>query len=236
LGQKINPISLRLGINQSWRSRWYADKSDFGHLLVADQKIRKYIHEKYRFAGIPRIDIERTSGEARITLHCARPGVVIGRKGQEAEVLRADLEKLAGCTIHIDIKEVPRPELDAQLISENISDQLRKRAAYRRVLKKAAETAVGLGAQGVKIEVAGRLGGSEMCRRERVVEGMIPLHTLDALIDYGYTTCMTTSGTIGVKVWVCTGEQGALGSRSEGEPEPPRQRRPRRPARSEGAR
>ncbi len=207
MGQKVNPISLRLGINETWRSRWYAGKKEFGELLVADQKIRRHIQKNYQYAGIPRIDIERTSGEARITLHCARPGVIIGRKGAEIERLRGELEDIAKAKIHIDIKEVPRPELNAVLIGQGISEQLKKRAAFRRVMKKAVDTAMQLGAQGVKIELSGRLGGSEMRRRERAVAGMIPLHTLDAVIDYGFTNCVTTYGCIGIKVWVCHGEQ-----------------------------
>ncbi len=207
MGQKVNPISLRLGINQSWRSLWYADKNHFGDMLISDQKIRQHVRKQYRFAGIPRIDIERTGGEARVTLHCARPGVIIGRKGEEVDRLRGDLETLAGCAIHIDINEVSKPELDATLISQAIAEQLQKRSSFRRALKKAADTAMQMGAKGVKIEIAGRLGGSEMRRRERVVNGMIPLHTLDAYIDYGFTTCVTKSGTIGVKVWVYRGPQ-----------------------------
>ncbi|MFW6158431.1 MAG: 30S ribosomal protein S3 [Planctomycetota bacterium] len=213
MGQKVNPISLRLGITDKPRSRWYATKEDFGDLLVADQAIRRYIKQKYEFAGIPRIDIERTSGEARITLHCARPGVVIGRKGSEVEQLRAELEEMAGLAVRVDIKEVSRPELDAQLISQGISERLKKRASFRRTVKQAADTAMQMGAKGVKIEISGRLGGAEMRRRERVVMGMIPLHTLDAVIDYGFTTCVTMSGTIGVKVWVYRGEQDAVASR-----------------------
>ena len=222
MGQKVNPISLRLGITQTWRSRWYANKKEFGPLLISDQKIRKHIQKNYQFAGIPRIDIERTSGEARVTLHCARPGVIIGRKGQEVDRLRSELEEIARCNIHIDIREVPRPELDATLIGESIAEQLQKRAAFRRALKKAAQTAMQMGALGVKIELAGRLGGSEMKRRERVVMGRIPLHTLSANIDYGFTTCVTTYGSIGVKVWVYTGEEGALkGSQAAPAPPPP---------------
>ena len=207
MGQKVNPISLRLGINETWRSRWYASKKEFSELLVGDQKIRRHIQKNYQYAGIPRIDIERTTGEARITLHCARPGVIIGRKGAEIERLRSELEEIAKAKIHIDIKEVPRPELNAVLIGQGVAEQLKKRAAFRRVMKKAADTAMQLGAQGVKIELSGRLGGSEMRRRERVVAGMIPLHTLDAVIDYGFTNCVTTYGCIGIKVWVCHGEQ-----------------------------
>ncbi len=205
MGQKVNPISLRLGINQPWRSRWYAGKKQFGELLVADYKIRQHINKNYQFAGIPRVEIERTSGEARITLHCARPGVIIGRKGQEVDRLRSELEDIAGCRIHIEIAEVTKPELDATLIAQSISEQLQKRGSFRRILKKAALTAMQLGAQGVKIEIAGRLGGSEMKRRERVVMGMIPLHTLSADIDYGVHTCLMTYGAIGVKAWVYRG-------------------------------
>ena len=228
MGQKVNPISFRLGITETWRSRWYADKKTFGDLLVADQKIRQYIRQRYQFAGIPRIDIERTSGEARLTLHCARPGVVIGRKGQEVEQLRADLEEISGCTIHIDIKEVQHPETNAALIGQAIAEQLKKRASFRRVMKKAADTTMQVGALGVKIELAGRLGGSEMRRRERTVIGMIPLHTLDAIIDYAFTKCVTTYGTIGVKVWVYKGEQPPGGTPQE----PTREARPASGARS----
>jgi len=212
VGQKVNPISFRLGINQSWRSRWYAGKKLFGTLLVADQRIRDYVRERYQFAGIPRIDIERTSGEARLTLHCARPGVIIGRKGQEIDRLRSELEEMAGCSIQLDVKEISRPELDATLISQAVSEQLRKRTSFRRAIKRAADTAMQAGAHGVKIEVSGRLGGSEMRRRERVAIGMIPLHTLDAAIDYGFTTCVTKSGTIGVKVWIYRGPQAPEGA------------------------
>jgi small subunit ribosomal protein S3 len=221
MGQKTNPISLRLGITESWRSRWYADKKHFGHLLVADQKIRAFIHKHYEFAGIPRIDIERTSAEARIALHCARPGIIIGRKGQEVERLRSELEALAGCQVHIDIKEVAKPELSSALIGQGISEQLKKRASFRRVMRKAAETAIQAGTKGVKIELSGRLGGAEMRRRERVVIGMIPLHTLDAYIDYALTVCVTTYGVIGIKVWVYHGEKQSLKSKTAAAPPPP---------------
>ena len=160
MGQKVNPISFRLGINQTWRSRWYADKKHFGDFLVSDQHIRKHISKRYEFAGIPRIDIERTGGEAKVTLHCARPGVIIGRKGQEIDRLRSELEELAGCTIHIEIEEVQKPELSATLISQGVSEQLKKRASFRRAIKKVADTAIQMGALGIKIELAGRLGGS----------------------------------------------------------------------------
>ena len=210
MGQKINPISFRLGINQTFRSRWYADKKEFGTLLVADQAIRRHILKNYAFAGIPRIDIERTSGAIKLTLHCARPGVIIGRKGQEIDRLRGEVEQISACTVEIDVKEIDRPDMNAALIGQSISEQLKKRGSFRRALKKAADTAMQVGAQGVKIEIAGRLGGSEMRRRERVVNGMIPLHTLDADIDYALTTCVTKSGTIGVKVWVYRGQTAPM--------------------------
>jgi len=213
VGQKINPISMRLGITDEPRSKWYADKKHFGDMLVADYRLRQHIKSKYQFAGVPRVDIERTSGEARVTIHCARPGVVIGRKGSEVEQLRNELEDMVGLPVHVDIQEVTQPELNAQLISEGISEQLKKRSSFRRTIKKAAETAMQMGARGVKIEIAGRLGGSEMRRQERAVMGMVPLHTLDAVIDYGFTQCVTKSGTIGVKTWVYRGEQDAVDSR-----------------------
>lgn len=218
MGQKVNPISFRLGINQTWRSVWYADKKHFGDMLVSDQKIRKHVQTQYAFAGIPRIDIERTGGEARVTLHCARPGVIIGRKGQEIDRLRGELEKVADCAIHIEIKEVDKPELNAVLISQAISEQLKKRSSFRRAMRKAADTATQLGALGIKIELSGRLGGAEMRRRERTVSGMIPLHTLDADIDYGFTTCVTKSGTIGVKVWVYNGLRPPRSSKKAASP------------------
>jgi small subunit ribosomal protein S3 len=210
VGQKINPISLRLGINEDWRSRWYANKQDFGTLLVADQRIREHIRKNYAFAGIPKIEIQRTSAEARVSLHCARPGVIIGRKGQQVEQLRGELEALAGCTVYIDIKEIDQPEANAALIGQGISEQLKKRASFRRVMRRAAETAIQAGCQGVRIELSGRLGGSDMCRRERTVIGMVPLHTLDAVIDYALTKCVTTYGAIGIKVWVYKGESDSI--------------------------
>ena len=205
MGQKVHPTSFRIGITEDWRSRWYADKWHFGLLLVEDAKIRRHIKKNYQFAGIPKIEIERNREQAKVILHTARPGIIIGRKGAEVDKLREELEALTGRTITINIKELKRPELSAQLVAEDIAQQLEKRASTRRVMKKAVDTAMGLGALGVKIEAAGRLGGSEMARDERQVGGSIPLHTLRATIDYGFATAATTYGSIGVKAWIYKG-------------------------------
>ena len=206
MGQKVHPTAFRIGITEDWRSRWYADKKHFGLLLVEDNKIRKHIKKNYHYAGIPKIEIERNREQAKVILYTARPGIIIGRKGAEVDKLREELESLTGRTIMINIKELKRPELSAQLVAEDIAGQLEKRASTRRTMKKAVETAQGLGALGVKIEVGGRLGGSEMARNERQVGGSIPLHTLRANIDYGVATAITTYGCIGVKVWINKGE------------------------------
>ena len=202
MGQKVRPTGFRIGITETWRSSWYANKKDFGILLVEDNKIRKYIKKNYRFAAIPRIDIERTREEACIVLHTARPALVIGRKGAEIEKLKDKVEKLIGRSINIKIKEVNKPELQAQLAAENIAEQLVKRAAFRRVLKKAVDTTMQFGAKGIKVQVSGRLNGAEIARSESMTVGSIPLHTLKADIDYGFAESFTTYGTIGVKVWI----------------------------------
>ena len=206
MGQKVHPTSFRIGITEDWRSRWYADKKGFGYLLVEDQKVRRHIKDNYHFAGIPKIEIERNREQAKVILYTARPGIIIGRKGAEVDKLREELETLTGRTIMINIKELKRPELSAQLVAEDIAQQLQKRASTRRAMKKAVDSAMNLGAKGVKLEVGGRLGGSEMARNERVVGGSIPLHTLRANVDYGFATAVTTYGTIGVKVWIYKGE------------------------------
>ncbi len=202
MGQKVNPISFRLGITEGWRSRWYADKKRFGDLLVADRKIRNFIKEKYSFAGVARIDIERTRDEVRIILHCARPGVIIGRKGVEIEKLRSHLEGAGAGKVDIRIQEIDHPELSAQLVAEGIAEQLSKRASFRRTIRKVAETTMDAGAKGVRIRLAGRLGGSEMSRKELLRVGALPLHTLRAHVDYGFAEASTTYGNIGVKVWI----------------------------------
>ena len=206
MGQKVNPTSLRIGITEDWRSRWYAGKKKFGKLLVEDQKIRKYIKKNYRFTGIPKIVIERTRDEeVRVTLYTARPGLIIGRKGAEIEKLKDTIEKLVGKTVDIRIQEIDKPELEAQLVAENIAEQLQKRAAFRRTIKKAIDITMGMGAKGVKVRISGRLGGAEIARTEGSTVGSIPLHTLRANIDYGFAESLTKYGTIGVKVWIFKG-------------------------------
>lgn len=206
MGQKVCPIGFRLGISETWRSRWYADKKKFGKFLVEDQKIRKYIKKNYRFTGIPKVEIERTRDEgAKIIIYSARPGLIIGRKGSEIEKLKNGIEKIVEKSVDIKIQEVDKPELHAQLVAESIAEQLQKRAAYRRTIKKAVESTMGLGAKGIKVQVAGRLGGAEIARTEGATKGSIPLHTIRAIIDYGFAESMTTYGTIGVKVWIFKG-------------------------------
>lgn len=206
MGQKVHPRGLRIGITEDWRSNWYANKKEFGSLLVEDQMIRRHIKKNYHFAAIPVIQIERTREEARVTLHTARPGLIIGRKGAGIDKLKEELEELTGHKITVKIKEVNKPELDAQLVAESVAEQLVRRAAFRRVMRKAMDVSMGAGAGGFKIQVSGRLGGAEIARTESLSTGKIPLHTLRANIDYGFAEAITTYGTIGVKVWIYKGE------------------------------
>ena len=206
MGQKINPTGYRVGIMEDWRSRWYASKHEFSDLLVEDFKIRKFIKGKYGYAGIPRIEIERTRDAVTVLLFTARPGVIIGRKGAEVEKLQEELQTLTGRRIEIKIQEVTRPEIEAQLISEDICEQLKKRSSFRRTMKRALEQTMDGGARGVKIQLSGRLGGSEMSRTEVANLGSIPLSTLRAKIDYGFSEAKTAQGHIGVKVWVNQGD------------------------------
>jgi small subunit ribosomal protein S3 len=205
MGQKVNPVGFRTGIMVGWKSRWYASKQEFSKLLIEDFKLRKYIKGRYKFAGIPKIEIERTRDEVKVTMHTARPGVIIGRKGQEVERLQAELQELVGRRINIKIEEVNRPEIQAQLVAEDIAEQLSKRGSFRRCMKRATETTMEAGAKGIKIQLAGRLGGAEMARREKSIAGSIPLSTLRAKIDYGFTEASTAQGNIGVQVWVNQG-------------------------------
>jgi small subunit ribosomal protein S3 len=205
MGQKVNPIGFRTGIMLDWKSRWYASKKEFAELLLEDRKIRKYVTTKYKFAGIPKVEIERTRDEVKVVLHAARPGVIIGRKGQQVEQLQDELQQLVGRRINIKIEEITRPELQAHLVAEDIAEQLSKRASFRRTMKRAMETTMEAGAKGIKIELAGRLGGAEMARREKQISGSIPLSTLRAKIDYGFVEAMTAQGHIGVKVWINQG-------------------------------
>jgi len=205
MGQKVNPIGFRTGIMIGWKSRWYAPKQEFATLLLEDHKLRAFVKDKYKFAGIPKIEIERTRDEVKVILHTARPGIIIGRKGQEVERLQSELQDLIGRRINIKIEEIGRPEIQAQLVAEDIAEQLAKRASFRRCMKRALETTMEAGAKGIKVQLAGRLGGSEMARREKAIAGSIPLSTLRAKIDYGFTEAKTAQGHIGVQVWVNQG-------------------------------
>ncbi|MBM9518840.1 30S ribosomal protein S3 [Desulforhopalus vacuolatus] len=205
MGQKVNPIGLRLNITRTWGSIWYADK-EYSSYLVEDQKIKKYLKKRLQHAGLASIVIERTGEQVRLKLSTARPGIVIGKKGSEIELLKVDLEKLISRKVSIDIQEVRRPEADAQLVAENIAQQLARRVAFRRAMKKAVTSALRFGVQGIKISCSGRLGGAEMSRCEWVREGRVPLHTLRADIDYALAEANTTYGIIGVKVWIFKGE------------------------------
>ena len=205
MGQKVNPIGLRLGITRGWESTWYADKV-YAKYLLEDQAIKKYLKKRLFHAGIARINVERTGEKIRVKLHTARPGIIIGKKGVEIEALKQDLDKLTNRESVIDIQEVRRPEADAQLVAENVAMQLERRIAFRRAMKKAVNTALRFGVKGIKISCSGRLGGAEMARREWYREGRVPLHTLRADIDYGLAEAKTTYGIIGVKVWIFKGE------------------------------
>lgn len=205
MGQKVNPLGLRLNITRTWDSIWYADK-DYATYLIEDQKIRKYLKKRLYHAGLSKIIIERTGEKMRVKLFTARPGIVIGKKGAEIETLKKDLEGFVKRTVTLDIQEVRRPEADAQLVAENVASQLVRRVAFRRVMKKAVNSALRFGVQGIKISCSGRLGGAEMSRCEWVREGRVPLHTLRADVDYALAEANTTYGIIGVKVWIFNGE------------------------------
>ena len=205
MGQKVHPTGFRTGVTEPWKSRWYASKKDFRELLMEDFKVRKFLKTKYRAAAIPKVEIERTRDEVKVILHSARPGVIIGRKGQEVDRLQDELQDLLGRRVNLKVEEVGRPEIQAQLIAEDIADQLSKRAAFRRTLKRALETTMDAGAKGVKIQLAGRLGGAEMSRCEKAIAGAMPLSKLRAKIDYGFCEAPTAQGNIGIQVWVNQG-------------------------------
>lgn len=207
LGQKICPIGLRIGITKSWDSKWYAEKQKYTRLLHEDIEIRNLIKKEFYQSGISKIEIERAASEkVRAIIHAARPGMIIGRRGQEIESLRRNLSAMTGKDIYLDIREVKRPEIDAQLVAENIALQLERRIAYRRAMKRVMASAIRLGALGIKVTVAGRLGGAEIARKEWYREGRVPLATLRADIDYGFAEAKTTFGVIGIKVWIFKGE------------------------------
>ena len=205
MGQKVNPIGLRLGIIKTWESRWYSGKN-YADYILEDYNIRKFIKNKFYHAGISRIEIERSSRRVRLCIFTSRPGIIIGKKGAEIAQLKKDLERIISHEVIIDIKEVRKPELDAQLVAENIALQLERRVAFRRAMKRGISSAIRFGAEGVKIICSGRLGGAEMARTEQYREGRVPLHTLRADIDYGFTEARTTYGAIGIKVFIFKGE------------------------------
>jgi small subunit ribosomal protein S3 len=207
MGQKVNPIGLRLGVNRTWDSRWYANTKDYARLLHEDLKIRQFVREKLKAAGISKIIIERPLKKCRVTVHTAKPGVVIGKKGADIEKLRKELARMApGAEVHLNLVEVRKPETDSNLVAEGVAQQLERRVAFRRAMKRAMQSAMRLGAQGIRINVSGRLGGAEIARMEWYREGRVPLHTLRADVDYGFAEADTAYGKIGVKVWIFKGE------------------------------
>lgn len=207
MGQKTHPIGFRIAITEPWRSRWYANKKDFARFLLEDQKIRRFIRKEWAFAAIPKVEIERTGDMVTVFVHTARPGVLIGKKGVKVDKFREDLEKLIGRpAVRMKIIEILRPELEANLVAESLAEQMNKRMNYRRALKKVADTSIAAGAKGIKIQVAGRLQGSEMARVGQIRKGRVPCTTLRAQLDFGLAVCSTKYGTIGVKVWIFKGE------------------------------
>src|SRR5690625_4023954 len=247
MGQKIHPIGFRLAVNRNWTSRWYADKKAFPGMLREDIQVREYLKKKLKNASVGRVVIERPAKNARITIYSARPGVVIGKRGEDIEALKGDLQRLLGVPVHVNIEEIRRPETDAQLIADSIAQQLEKRIMFRRAMKRAMQNAMRLGAQGIKIMSSGRLNGIEIARSEWYREGRVPLHTLRANIDYGTAEAHTTYGIIGIKVWVYKGDmlpngemppEAALPRDEERRSRRPRGDRPegRRPGRGRGGR
>ncbi len=206
MGQKVNPIGMRLQVNRTWDSRWYADTRDYGGLLLEDIRIRAFIHEQARQAGISRVIIERPHKKCRVTIHAARPGVIIGKKGADIEALRRKLANFTKSELHLNIVEIRKPEIDAQLAAESIAQQLERRVSFRRAMKRTVQNAMRMGALGIRVNVAGRLGGVEIARTEWYREGRVPLHTLRADIDYALSEASTPYGIIGVKVWIFKGE------------------------------
>jgi small subunit ribosomal protein S3 len=215
MGQKVNPYGFRLGITTDWKSKWISDRKDYAGYVLEDDRIRAYLRERVRHAGVSRIDITRTRDKTDVSLQAARPGIVIGRRGAEADQIRDSLEKLIGHKVKLNIIEIKNPELDAQVIAYNVAEQLRGRVSFRRAMRRAVQSAQKAGAKGIRIQVGGRLGGSEMSRTEWYREGRVPLHTLRAIVDYGFDEARTTYGRIGVKVWVYTGDKIGSGEEAE---------------------
>jgi small subunit ribosomal protein S3 len=215
MGQKVNPYGFRLGVTTDWKSKWIADKKEYAAYLHEDDRVRRYVRQRVRHAGVSRIDITRTRDNVEVSVQAARPGIVIGRRGSEADAIRGDLEKLTGKKVKLNIIEIKNPELDAQVVAFNVAEQLRGRVSFRRAMRRAVQSAMKAGAKGIRIQVGGRLGGAEMSRTEWYREGRVPLHTLRAKVDYGFDEARTTYGRIGVKVWVYTGEQIGSGEEAE---------------------
>ena len=228
MGQKIHPTGFRLSVLRNWTSRWYANSKHFPAMLHEDIKVRDFLKKKLSHAAVSKVVIERPAKNARITIYSARPGVVIGKKGEDIESLRGQLQRMMGVPVHVNIEEVRKPELDAQLIADGIAQQLEKRIMFRRAMKRAMTNAMRLGAQGIKIMSAGRLNGIEIARTEWYREGRVPLHTLRADIDYGFAEAKTTYGVIGIKVWVFKGEVLGKGEQPAAAPQPEPERKPRR--------
>ena len=231
MGHKVNPVGIRLGVSKDWNSKWFANKREFVGYLAADLKVRELLKEKLAQAGISKIQIERPAKTARVTIHTARPGVVIGKKGEDIEKLRKEVSTVMGVPAHINVSEVRKPELDAQLVAESIAQQLERRIMFRRAMKRSVQNAMRLGALGIKVNVGGRLNGAEIARSEWAREGRVPLHTLRADIDYGLAEAKTTYGIIGVKVWIYKGEIFDLDAATqEAKAEASEERAPRRSA------
>jgi small subunit ribosomal protein S3 len=209
MGQKVHPIGFRLGFNKTWRSRWYAEK-EYANLLHEDIKLKKDLKKRFAHAGVSHVDIERAANKLKISIYTSRPGIIIGRKGQEVDKLKQEVQKKTGKEVFINIQEILKPELDAQLVSESVALQLEKRIAFRRAMRKAVDAALRFGAKGIKVRVSGRLNGAEIARSEWYLHGQLPLHTLRADIDYGTSEAKTSFGQIGVKCWIYKGEQDAL--------------------------
>ena len=206
MGQKVHPTGIRLGISKDWNSTWYAEKGDYAEQLRSDLEVRDYLRDRLKQAAVSRIEIERPAKSARITIHTARPGIVIGKKGEDIEKLRRDVSRLMGVPTHITVAEIRKPELDAQLVAEGIAQQLERRIMFRRAMKRAVGNSMRLGALGIKVQVSGRLNGADIARTEWYREGQVPLHTLRADVDYGFVEAETTYGMLGVKVWIYKGE------------------------------
>ena len=209
MGQKVSPVGFRLGFNKTWRSRWYAEK-EYANLLHEDVSLKKDLKKRFSHAGVSRVEVERAANKLKISIYTSRPGIIIGRKGQEVDKLKQEIQKKTGKEVFINIQEILKPELDAQLVSESVALQLEKRIAFRRAMRKAVDAALRFGAKGIKVRVSGRLNGAEIARSEWYLHGQLPLHTLRADIDYGFHEARTNFGQIGVKCWIYKGEQDAL--------------------------